>query len=73
MSGKLSVGRVIALLTPLAHGWPDNLILYSHKGRLYLVNRETGRVYWSTLLIHADGGADAVATVDERGNESLDW
>lgn len=73
MSEQLSVGRVIALLTPLAHGWPDNLILFSYRERLYLLNKQSGKVLWDTSLIAADGSDEATISVDERGNETLDW
>lgn len=70
---KLSPGRVIQLLGTLAHGWPDNLMLFPHGGRLYLINRQTGKVYWDTSLILADASNDAVASVDERGGQFFDW
>ena len=73
MSDKLSVGRVIQLLGSLAHGWPDDMMLFSHDGRLYLLQAETGKVIWDTSLILADGSRDAVASADEKGNQFFDW
>jgi len=69
----LSVGRVIALLGTLAHGWPKNLILFSYKDRLYLLDKRSGKVFWDTTLIVADGSDDVTASVDERGNQTLEW
>jgi hypothetical protein len=73
MMTTYSHGRVIDLLTTLAHGWPADLILLSHAGRLYLVRTGTGRVLWDTSLIAADGGRDVVASADKKGNQFLEW
>lgn len=69
---ELSVGQIIQLFTPLAHGWPGNLSLFSHRDRLYLINANTGRVYWSTLLIKVDSSPDATITLDHKGGEFIE-
>lgn len=73
MDDKLSTGRVIQLLSALAHGWPPGLMLFPYAGRLYLLRTATGKVVWDTSLILADGSRNAVASADEKGNQFFEW